>query len=251
MGIAALIRSMAAAVALVLTLTSCRASAPQYEYEEEMYLALDGSATINVNSSIQALNALRGTAFDERPRARVDRAGVRSFFTSDATRVVFVRDSRRHNRRFVHVRLEVDDVRHLDQAAPFTWSSYAFEPRRDLVRFRQLVGGPAPRRDEHAAAALAGELVAFRIHVPSRIVYHNAAEGIQRGNILVWEQRMADRLRGEVVEAEVRMGADSILAMTLGLFAGAGAAVAALFAIAVWWIKRRGALRAIAPKSEV
>ena len=29
----------------------------QYEYEEEVYLSLDGSATIYVNSSIPALNA--------------------------------------------------------------------------------------------------------------------------------------------------------------------------------------------------
>ena len=42
----------------------------QYEYEEEMYLSLDGSATMYVNSSIAALNALRGTAFDPNPSGR-------------------------------------------------------------------------------------------------------------------------------------------------------------------------------------
>ncbi|MBW8863097.1 MAG: hypothetical protein JF601_12145, partial [Acidobacteria bacterium] len=36
----------------------------QYEYEEDVYLALDGTATVYVNSSIAALNALRGTTFD-------------------------------------------------------------------------------------------------------------------------------------------------------------------------------------------
>jgi hypothetical protein len=137
----------------------------------------------------------------------------------------------------------VDDVRRLDKAAPFTWSVYSFEPRRDLVRFRQTIGSPAPRRDQPAAEALAAELVAFRIHVPSEIAYHNAAGGIQRGNILAWEQTMADRLRGDVVELDVRMSARSILAMTLGLFVAAGASVAALFAIVVWWVRRRGTLR--------
>ena len=49
----------------------------QYEYEEEMYLSLDGSATIYVNSSMVALNALRGTSFNTDPAAGVDRAAVR------------------------------------------------------------------------------------------------------------------------------------------------------------------------------
>src|SRR5579872_2282608 len=45
---------------------ACGAANPfrQYEYEEDLYLSLDGSATLYVNSSIAALNALRGTAFD-------------------------------------------------------------------------------------------------------------------------------------------------------------------------------------------
>src|SRR5262249_28478899 len=59
----------------------------QYEYEEEMYLSLDGSATIYVNSSVAALNALRGTSFDSDPSAPVDRAAVRDYFTTPVTRV--------------------------------------------------------------------------------------------------------------------------------------------------------------------
>ena len=39
----------------------------QYQYEEEVYLSLDGSATIYVNSSVPVLNALRGASFDVRP----------------------------------------------------------------------------------------------------------------------------------------------------------------------------------------
>jgi hypothetical protein len=226
-----------------MTFASCRAFVREYEYEEEMYLALDGSATINVNSSIQALNALRGTMFDERPRARVDRAAIRAFFTSEVTRVQFVRDSRRHNRRFVHVRLEVHDVRGLSKAAPFAWSSYEFEPRRELVRFRQAVGTPTSRGGQAPPEGLGAELVAFRLHVPSEITYHNALGGTQRGNILAWEQPLANRLRGDVVELDVQMAAQSILATTLSLFVAAGAAAAVLFALVIWWVKRRGTLR--------
>jgi hypothetical protein len=49
----------------------------QYEYEEEIYLALDGTATVNVNASVAALDALRGATFDVNPRARLDRGRAR------------------------------------------------------------------------------------------------------------------------------------------------------------------------------
>src|SRR5205814_8001679 len=72
----------------------------QYEYEEEMYLSLDGSATIYVNSSVAALNALRGTSFDADPSATIDRRVVRDYFTTPVTRVTRRPAlSRRSNRR--------------------------------------------------------------------------------------------------------------------------------------------------------
>jgi hypothetical protein len=61
----------------VLVVSACSGTAlfRQYEYEEEIYLSLDGTATVYVNSSIAALNALRGTTFDAshpcRPRQPV------------------------------------------------------------------------------------------------------------------------------------------------------------------------------------
>jgi hypothetical protein len=96
----------------------------QYEYEEDMFLSLDGSATITVSASIPALNALRGTSFDPSPNARTDRDAIRRYFSSPVARVVWVRPSRRNNRRFVHVRLEVSDVRRLNETSPFAWSTY-------------------------------------------------------------------------------------------------------------------------------
>src|SRR5262249_9748861 len=52
----------------------------QYEYEEDMYLALDGSAQLYVNSSLAALNALRGSSLSTDPSVAVDRSAVRAFF---------------------------------------------------------------------------------------------------------------------------------------------------------------------------
>jgi len=85
------------------------------------------------------------------------------------------------------------------------------------------------------------EFVAFRIHVPSVVEYHNAGpENLRRGNIVVWEQPLADRLRGEPLELEVRMQPQSILYRTLILFALMFAAVAVLFGVVIWRIVRAG-----------
>ena len=72
----------------------------QYEYEEDIYLSLDGTATVYVNSSIAALDALRGASFNPDPRTRVDRDGIRSYYTTPVTRVGVINESRRSGRRW-------------------------------------------------------------------------------------------------------------------------------------------------------
>lgn len=212
----------------------------QYEYEEEVYLSLDGSATIYVNSSVPVLNALRGASFDVRPTAPLDRAAVREYFTTPVTRVTRVSTSRRNNRRFVHVRLEVDDVRRLGQAAPFAWSSYQFSNAGDIVTYRQTVGGAAGKPVEEGRW-MGQEIVAFRLHIPSRIVFHNAGPGNpRRGNILAWEQPLTERLRSTPLTLDARMEPRSILYSTLLLFGGTFVAVAMMFAVVVWRILRAG-----------
>ena len=216
----------------------------QFEYEEEIYLALDGSATVYVNASVPALNALRGAIFDPAPNASIDRGAVRGWFTSPVTRVTRNPSlSRRSNRRFVHARLDVDDVAQLPQAMPFAWSTYRFGQEAELIVFRQTVGAPAGR-PSGGEGWQGHERVAFRLHLPSTIVYHNAGEGNpKRGNILVWEQSLADRLRGEPLVFEARIEAQSILSRTLLLFAATAVAVALSFSVILWWLIRRGKAR--------
>ena len=211
----------------------------QYEYEEEMYLSLDGTATVYVNASIPALNALRGTSFDASPAARVDRAGVRAYFSSPQTHVAWVRTSRRNGRRFVHVRVEVDDVRRLGEAAPFAWSRYGLQPRAELMQYLQNVGAPAGKAVGNVGWT-GRELVAFRLHLPSKIAWHNTGTDVRRGNILVWEQPLRDRLNGVPLAMEARMETQSILYRTLWLFGMTFVAVAAAFAAVIWWVLRRG-----------
>jgi hypothetical protein len=212
----------------------------QYEYEEDMYLSLDGSATIYVNSSIAALNALRGTSFDPDPEATIDRGAVREYFSTPVTRVSRRPTlSRRSHRRFVHVRVDVDDVRRLSEATPFAWSSYRFRQDGRAYDYQQTVGAAAG--NSVATRWSGSEMTAFRLHVPSRVLGSNAGAGnLKRGNILVWEQPLADRLRSVPLTLEARMESASILYRTLYLFAASIVAVVLVFVVLIWWILRRG-----------
>src|SRR5215212_1793385 len=159
---------------LVLLICALAASAcggrspftPQPEYEEEIYLALDGTATVNVNASVASIVALRGAALPTDPRARLDRGDVRRFFEGPGARVTSVSLSRRHTRRFAHVAIAVDDVRKLSRLAPFAWSRYRLEARQDAVDFQQTVGKPAGRAVSDPGWD-GSERVSFRMHIPS------------------------------------------------------------------------------------
>jgi hypothetical protein len=228
-------------VAFAAALVSCRSPlARQYEYEEEVYLSLDGSATVYVNASIPALAALRGLDHDVSPRARLDRAAIRRAYDSPVSDVLRLSASRRHGRRFVHLRIAVSDIERLAEAAPFAWSTYALEKRDDEVVFRQQVGAPAGG-DPGDPGWRGDELVAFRMHLPSKIRYHDApSKQVERGNILAWEQPLAERLAGEPVSMEVRLDTQSILYRTLWLFGSMIVVVLLLFAGVIWWIMRSG-----------
>jgi hypothetical protein len=221
----------------------------QYEYEEEVFLDVDGSATVVINSSIPALVELRGLDLDPAPRARLDRRRLEAAYTSPATRVLRVsRPWRRAGRRFVQVRIQTDDVRRLAEAAPLAWSAYRFDRSGDKITYRQTLGaasGPPPA-DRGDRSWTGEELIAVRVHVPSRILYHNVRRlednqpgQVARGNILTWEQRLADRLAGAPLEAEARFEPRSILAATLWVFAAATAAALAVLAGLIWWTARK------------
>lgn len=231
-------------VGCVLTLVASCAVNPlsrKYEYEEEIYVDLDGSATVYVNAAVPALVALRDIDLPLDPGARLDRADVRAAFTSPVSRVANVSTSRRDGRRYVHVRLEVDDVRRLGEAPPFAWSEYSLEVSNEMAEYRQRVRA-APGRAVGDVGWKGGELVAFRLHLPSRVTFHNASSReILRGNIIAWEQPLTERLKGTPIDIHVRMDSDSILENTLSLFAAMILLVAITFAGFVWFIRSRGA----------
>jgi hypothetical protein len=212
----------------------------EYEYEEQLRLDVDGSARMDLSSSVAALVALRGLDLDPNPATDVDRAKVRQLFAGPGVEVSSVRVSRRDGRRFVHVRLEVEDIRQLSRLAPFSWSTYHLDRRGELLEYRQVVGGAAATvmRD---AGWTGHEVVAFRMHIPSIIAFHNApSREVRRGNILEWEQPLVDRLKGVPVDVEVNMEPDSILYTTLLLFGTTIVLAAAAFGLVIWRVARHG-----------
>lgn len=244
-------RTRAAVVAVLLAVAGCnggpRFLSPQYEYEEDLTLRLDGSATLVVNASIPALVALRGASLPLDPRARVDPA-VRAFYASPYAEVQRVSQWTRHGRRFVGVRLRVPDIRTLPKAAAFSGESYELQLHDNLQVFRQhLSGAPAKTPSLPGVEWNGSELVAYRLHLPSRIEYHNA-RGVRRGNILMWEQPLKDRLAGRPIAwseglvnvMEVRMDNQSILYRTLWLFGLAFLGAIAVLALLIWMTMRKG-----------
>lgn len=223
-----------------------------YEYEERLYLTVDGSASLILSASIPALVALRGLPLDPSPDARVDRDAVLRMFEDAGCPVTSVGQPwRRDGRRFVQVQFETSDVRSLATCGPLSWSTYEFQrisrdDAEDQIRFAQMVG-PSAGGDPGNVNWTGSEIVGFRLHLPSRIDFHNVRRledgqpgTYERGNILSWEQRLPDRLAGKPVDIQVTMGAQSILFQTLALFAVAFGAAVGLLGLAIWLTVRRG-----------
>jgi len=241
------IRRAVALAAAALLAVSCSGGGlfRQYEYEEDVYLSLDGTAAVYVNSSVAALDALRGATLDTRPSARLDRDAVERFFTTPVTRVIQVSESRRRGRRFLHVRLDVDDVRRLGTTAPFNWASYELRREGDEELYRQTLGASAGKSVGNVGWN-GSEFVAFRLHLPSKITYHTNNAGVDnhlRGNVLLWEQLLAARLKGEPLVLDARMQTQSILYRTVTLFALTILAVAAAFGVVLVFVLRAGKKR--------
>jgi len=230
-----------ALAALLLSACSGRLVKKQYEYEEELFLGLDGSATLNVNASVPALVALRGVDLNPSPRARFERDRIRAFYDSPGVTVTALSSSRRYGRRFVHVSMDVADVRALQRVAPFAWSTYRFGREGDSYEFKQVVGAATSGKPPGDVGWDGSELVAFRVHLPSKIAYHNApSRRVERGNIVEWEQTLAERMRGTPVDIDVQIETQSILARTLLLFATTIVAAFATLGVILWLVARKG-----------
>ena len=123
-------------------------SKQEYEYEEELYLALDGSATLNVNASVAALVALRGADLDRRSaRARRSRRACARCSPGPGVDVSRVSLSRRDGRRFVHVAHRRRRCAAAVAAGAVRVVDLSLRSRRaTCFEYRQVVGEPAGKR---------------------------------------------------------------------------------------------------------
>jgi hypothetical protein len=228
--------------------------ARQYEYDEQTYLSIDGSATVILSASVASLVAMRGVPLDPSPQARITSDDVRRVF--EAAGCVVERASRpwrRSGRRFVMARLHVADVRKAGSCGILAWSTYGFDVSPEQIRYTQQVGAPAGKVPAGAPPGITwngSELVAFKLHLPSKVTYYNArrledgeVRELERGNIVTWEQRLSDRLAGVPIPIEVRTETESILFRTVSLFAGAFVAAVTVLVLLIWWTIRRGRAR--------
>jgi hypothetical protein len=232
---------LGALVAAIAPASACgNVVARKYEYEEDVYLRLDGSATVYVNAAVPALVALRDAPLPLDPAARLDRQDVRAFYEGPGARVASVSVSRREGRRYVHLRIEADDIRQLSEIRPFGWSAYRFVEHDELWVFTQEMTSAAGR-DAGDVGWRGNELVAVRLHLPSRVPFHNSpSRTVERGNIIAWEQPLAARARGEPLSIEVHLERDSILFQTLTLFGGMALLALATLGLFVWWVRGMG-----------
>ncbi len=242
-----LVRAVAV-LALATLLSGCTTVfGRQYEYEEQWTLSTDGSAVVLIDASLPALVALRGLPFNPSPSALLEASMVRRVFEQAGCNVASVGQPwRRAGRRFVQVRIVVDDVLKAGTCGVLAWSSYTFNRTASAIQYSQIVGASAGG-NPGTPNWNGSELVAIKLHLPSRITYHNVvlldsdAKGdIERGNILTWEEHLADRLAGKPIAVDVKMDPESILYRTLWLFAGAFVAAMLVLTLIVWWVIRKG-----------
>ena len=246
------LRTRLAAAALLLFVAACGTGfGRQYEYDEQLYLQADGSGAVVLNASIPALIALRGLPLDPNPRARIDRNRVRDLVAEPGLEITRVsRTWRRNGRQFIQIRAEIDDVQKLRATKLFGWSTYEVrttqENGQEYRNYKQVVGTATGTPPQNAGWD-GSELVCFKLHLPSRVEWHNVRDiqtnetrSVERGNILTWEQRLSDRLSGKPIELQVKMESGSILYRTLSIFAASFAAAIVLLVGVIWMVVRRG-----------
>lgn len=260
-------RMRAALLAMVVaTVTAACAGrsplGPDYEYEEDLTLSMDGSATLVVNSSVLALDALKGLSLNPDVSSRTDqlRDQVRAAYESPYASVGRISTWTRRGRRFVGIRLSVPDIRALPNSPRFAWAKYELTPAGEQMIFRQTLSKPAaaagPPAPGPAPQWRGDEVIAFRLHLPARIRFQNSryldggeSRPASRGNILTWEQRLHQRLLGKPIAyaadktpdvMEAHMDRESILYRTLWLFGIAFAAALLVLAGLIWLTMRKG-----------
>ncbi len=224
-------------VALALLLATALRGCIHYEYEHEFWLRVDGSGTVNITGRPGLWIAFKSLPLDENDPEGMKKA-VRNLFESSGLDVRRVTVVRRRGHHYLFVSADFKDVNRVSYTPAFPDLRVGL--RHEAGRL-QLDGSW-----QRPMEALAGEgdregLIAVRFHLPSKVYTHrNAAEGVERGNILAWRQDTAAALDGGRLALGADMDERSILFSTVMLFASAVVLAVLLLAVALWAVVRRG-----------
>ncbi|HEY2941172.1 MAG TPA: hypothetical protein VGN09_01950 [Vicinamibacteria bacterium] len=228
---------MAARLALALFLAAGLQSCIRYEYEHELWLDVDGSGRVNLTGRPDLWAAFKGLAVDGDEDALRQRA--RDLFERSGLRVRKVDVTHRGGRAYLFVAAAFDDVNRIGGTPAFPDLRIALRPEDGRLHLQ----GSWQRPPALAAAARPREdgVMAVRFHLPSKIYRHeNAADGVERGNIVGWRQDVAVSLRGRELAFGALLDRRSIFYSTVGLFAGAVALALALLGVMVYIVRKKG-----------
>ncbi len=191
---------LAAALLLALGLSGCL----KYEYEHEFWLRVDGSGAVNVTGRPALWTAFKGLGSPRDPESTATRDAARALFERSGLQVKRVTLTRREGRPYLFVSAEFEDVNRLNGTPAFPDLRIGLRQERDRL---VLEGTWARPRDAPDVGARDRDgLMAVRFHLPSKVFGHkNAADGVERGNILGWRQEVAQGLDGRGLDFGAEM----------------------------------------------
>ena len=219
---------LAAVLFLAAPLHGCLA----YEYEHEFWLRTDGSGSVFVTGRPALWVAFKGLGRVDDPEGTATREAARAFFEKAGLRVNRVTLTRRRGQRYLFVSADFDDVNKLSASGAFPDLDIAL--RREGQRLRLAGAWRPPPGSPPLPAGHREGLLAVRFHLPSKVYLHdNAADGVERGNIVSWRQEVAEAQAGRPVAFGGLMDDRSILFSTVILF-GSAIGLALLILISVF-----------------
>lgn len=213
-----------------------------YEYEHEFWLRVDGSGTVHVTGRPGLWTAFKGLGRPDALEATVTREAARALFERSGLRVKRVTLTRRDGRPYLFLSADFDDVGKLSGTAAFPDLHLGLRPEGERLRLEGTWARPAATPD--LGGRDRGGLMAVRFHLAAKVYEHkNAAEGVERGNIVAWRQDVAQALDGRGLDFGASMDRRSILHSTVGLFAAAIALGLSLLGLTLYLVFRKGQRR--------
>jgi hypothetical protein len=229
-------------IAAALVLAASSPGCLVYEYEHEFWLRTDGSGSVYITGRPALFVAFKGLGRAEDPEGTATRETARRFFEKAGLRVNRTAVTRRRGQRYLFVSADFADVNRLNASGAFPDLEIALQ--REGRRLR-LTGVWRPPEGAAAPPLPREGLLAVRFHLPSKVYLHeNAADGVERGNILSWREDVAGALEGRSIPFGAVIDDRSILFSTVLLFAAA-IGLAALILVSVFYVVARRGRKAL------